>query len=766
MLEKLVYGPKHKWVLLAIAIVTLLCGYYVRDLKFEYRSENFFPVNDPELQAFQDFRKKFENDTDFILVGIEHEPSVFDKEFLTKIDSVTGQLIDLPWIQYAVSPTNLKYPVIGTFGPLEIPVLHFDDPERYHEDSIKIYGNDEWVESVFSADGSAVLLYLKHLPNLEATSADSMLLQVEQIIKGQNFQQIHLGGLLVGEKVYINKMQQDLLVFFSMSVVLVILFLYGVYRTPLAIIVPILVVVLAIIWLMGIMGIVGKRLEILVILLPSILFVIGMSDIVHILTKFIEEIRRSADKKKALRFTIKEIGYATFLTSLTTAVGFISLYSANSRPIKEFGIYAAIGVFIAYLLAFTLMPATLLRLKDPVNSLRVFRPSRWSGKMHQLFAAVLKYKMHILLCSVLAILWSFWGISKIKGNYYLLDELPKENSLKKDSHFFNQHFGGIRSFEMMVGVKGYDKTVYSPEFLKEMAKIDQFLKNDLEMKGVTSIVNSVKTLNRAVNGGLQAYFTIPEDASGYRKLSKYMKLVQARDSQYKMVADSIRWARISAKLGDIGSLRALEQENRIKNFIRQEIDTSLVRYRITSSALLIDRNNERVPVSIFKGLAVALLVIALLAGLIFRSWWLVGITLITNIFPLILIAAIMGIFGISLRLSTSIIFTIVFGIAVDDTIHFISKFKVELNKGKSLLYALKRTYISTGKAIVVTSVIIAGGFATLLLSSFQSSFYTGLLVGLALLFAVLIDLSLLPVLLMLFYRVKSKTSVELIAKKA
>ena len=145
-------------------------------------------------------------------------------------------------------------------------------------------------------------------------------------------------------------------------------------------------------------------------------------------------------------------------------------------------------------------------------------------------------------------------------------------------------------------------------------------------------------------------------------------------------------------------------------------------------------------------------VVALIAGLMFLSFRMIFITLIPNIIPLLMLAGIMGFFDITLQLSTSIIFTIAFGIAVDDTIHFISKFRLEVEKGKTLLYALKTTYLSTGKAITITTAILSGGFLTLVLSDFGGTFYTGLLVSLTLLFALIIDLTLLPVLILLYYK--------------
>jgi len=181
------------------------------------------------------------------------------------------------------------------------------------------------------------------------------------------------------------------------------------------------------------------------------------------------------------------------------------------------------------------------------------------------------------------------------------------------------------------------------------------------------------------------------------------------------------------------------------------IDPDLLQYKITGTSQLIDLNNSYLSKSMIFGLLIAFGVIALIMGILFRSVRIIIIALIPNMLPLLMIGALMGFTGIPLKVSTSIIFTIAFGIAVDDTIHFMSKLKLELAKGKSMLYALKRTYLSTGKAIIVTSIILCGGFVTLIFSGFLGTFYIGVLISLTLLFAVVADLTILPVMLIFFY---------------
>jgi hypothetical protein len=179
-------------------------------------------------------------------------------------------------------------------------------------------------------------------------------------------------------------------------------------------------------------------------------------------------------------------------------------------------------------------------------------------------------------------------------------------------------------------------------------------------------------------------------------------------------------------------------------------------FKLTGTSHLLDKNMNYLATSLIKGLLFSVLIVALIMGLVYRSWNIIIISIIPNILPLILVAGIMGYFGIALKTSTAIIFTIAFGIAVDDTIHFLGKFKTELSKGRSKIYALKRSYITTGKAMILTTLILCSGFLLLLMSSFLGTFYMGLLLSLTLFFALILDLTLLPVLLMLFYKPKNK----------
>ena len=489
----------------------------------------------------------------------------------------------------------------------------------------------------------------------------------------------------------------------------------------------------------------------MMVLLPTIIFVVGMSDVIHILTRYIEELRHGESKMTALKTTFNEVGIATFLTSLTTGIGFLTLMTNNIGPIRDFGLYTAVGVLIAYILAFSLLPSALVFLPKPKVIENQQIRKHWRNALGRAFLWMLNHKQLIVWISVLLIMLSFIGMRHLKVNTFLIDDLPLSHPMKSDFIFFDKNFGGSRPFEAAILVVDSTYDVFDYPVLKELEKVEEHLISSYGTSTLSSPLSIVRFTNQAVNGGLSKYYQLPapsEMEDFQRPLDQLLK----QSVFSNLTTDDHRVSRFSGRMPDIGSASSTQNNQQLRNFIANSIDTSLVQIRITGTSLLIDKNNSYLVDNMATGLAIAFAAVAFIAGLMFRSWKMVIITLVPNVIPLLLVGGIMGAMGISLKLTTSVIFTVAFGIAVDDTIHFVSKLKMELAKGRSTLYAIKRVYFSTGKAIIITTLVLISGFATLLLSSFGGTFYIGLFVGLTLLFALVVDLTLLPVLILLFYR--------------
>ncbi len=750
------YKNLARFALLATGILSLIFFYASSQLRFDYNFENFFPTGDEDLEFFLGYREAFENDNDYLLVGIRNREGIFKEDFLTKIDAVTNRLDSLTLTGEVLSVTNLKNPVIGPLGILQPLVLNIHSPSTYHQDSIRIYRNENLTGTLVAKEVPAVAILLKHREMISKRDADLLMEQVNTILGQYAFDEVHVAGKAKAQAVYVQKMQQELLIFVGASMVLVIIFLFIAYRSFWGIWVPLLVVMLAAVWIAGIMSLTGKMLDVMMVLLPTIMFVVGMSDVVHILTKYLEELRNGANKIKALKVTFREIGLATFLTSLTTAVGFLTLLTASVQPIRDFGLYTAAGVFVAFILAFTVLPSILLFMKKPAIAYKEGNRLLWKKPLHKLFILVIRNRFAVLGIAAIVTGISIYGVSQLRINTFLLEDIRDNDPLKKDFVFFDQHFGGSRPFEMAVIVKDSSYNIYSREVLDEIQKLENFLTGTYGANNLLSPLVIVKGINKALNGGIDDYYRLPEGERDYQRVRQIIKRFSNTNLAPPLTADNNQLGRISGKMADIGSQASKIKNEELRTFISNNINPELVEFRLTGTSLLIDKNAQYIITNMMQGLGIAFFVVAAIAGLLFRSLKMILITLIPNLIPLMVIAGIMGLFGIYLKLSTSIIFTIAFGIAVDDTIHFISKLRVEMNKGKSLVYAVRNTFLYTGKAIIITTIMLAGGFLTLIFSSFGGTFYTGLLVSLTLVFAVIADLTLLPVLIILFFSRSSK----------
>lgn len=742
-------------LIILISLVSLVFFVNLKDLGLDYRFENFFPENDPDLVYYYDFVNEFETDNDFFIVGIKNNNGIFKQEFLQKLEALTDSLRKIEFINSIKSPTSLKFPVAGPFGVITVPYIHTDKPEFYKTDSARIYESENLVGSLFSEDGKIVSIQLKHEEELVKSQIDQLVLNVENTVASFDFDETHIVGKIRGQHYFTEQMIFELLLFVGISIILVSLFLYFSFRAFWGVWVPFLVIGFSVLWLLSLLSFINKPINLLTTLLPTILFVVGISNVVHILERFIYELRNKTEKLKAIKIAFKEVGLATFLTSFTTAVGFFTLNTSNILPVKEFGTYTAIGVLISFVLAFTLLPSVLVIAKKPEITKKGSEVHFWTNKLAGLFAWLLPNRRNVLAGFLGLIVISGIGISLLKVDNLFIEDWVVKDEIRDDYRFFEKQFSGFRPFDIAIWVKDSSNSFNDYEVLKELEIIDAEIKKTYQTKFVLSPLNFVKIANQSIHGGKSEYYKIPDTENEYKSLiSKFRNFKSPTIKSF--VNSSAKKARFSAKIIDYGGAKMNLLNQDFENRLQQKLNPKLIGFQLTGMPYLVDKNNKNLSTNLIIGLLIAFLIVAVLMGLLFKSFSMIIVALIPNILPLGLIAAFMGYFGIDLKIATSIIFTIAFGIAVDDTIHFMSKYRIELNKNKGKLYALKRTFLQTGKAIVVTSIILSSGFFILILSQVTSSFYIGLLISLTLLFALICNLVLLPVLILYLYNPERK----------
>lgn len=747
-------------VLFISTLISLFFLYNVRNIGFDYDFEAFFAEGDPATTFLKEHRDRFETDNDFIFISLENDSGIFDQPFLENVRDFTTDLAKDTLIESVQALTNMEDFVKTPFSPtvLSRPYLHIDEPQKYERDSIRIFERPEIAGLFVRSDGKALMVFAKHSPYLSKANSDLLKSRIDDLIHTYQFDDNYkYAGRAIGMGFYIDAMQFETVFFIALSFVLIMIFLVVSFRSVWGVVIPLTIVSTAMLWIVGFMASIGQPINLVLTVLPSIIFVVAMSDVIHLLTKYFDELRLGKTQVDAVKVAYKEIGFATLLTSVTTAIGFLTLLTVKMQPVKDFGIFVAIGVMIAFVLAYTVLPALLILVKPPQKVLdKSFTKNMWYPILHKSFVWLLgKYKLlAVTFVGVLAI--SIGGALLVESNYFLLEDLKEDSKLRQDYAYFDKEFLGLRPFELSVNVKDTSKSIYDYEVLTALNKLEGFLLSDYGLKQAASIVQILKIANRTEHGGQADYYQFPTKRDS-KKFLKQLKRFD-KDGMLRLFVDSTeQYARFQSTLGDVGMYEIDDRNERLATFFATEIDTNLIAYQLTGTGHALDRNMSSLSQNLTKGLLLAVLIVSILMGFLYRSLKIVLIALVPNVLPLIMLAAILGYLGIQLKVSTAIIFTISFGIAVDDTIHFMSKLKLELNKGKSFIYALKRTYLSTGRAIILTTLILCSGFLLLMFSDFLGTFYIGLLISCTLFFALLADLFFLPVLLILFYRKKRTT---------
>ncbi len=750
------FTPQNSRILLLIVIlISGLLGYFLLSrTHFDYRMESIFPKNDPQLAHYQAFQDSFSSDEEYLAVGIYNEKGLFQEAFLRKLDAFGKDMAALPAVYEVSSLTNLKWlKVYGLGYRKEVPLVHFDQPERYAEDSALLFSLPPFRHNYYSEGGKATCMYLRIEPHLaQSERGDSLLMQLEEALTKAAFDETHLSGYLPSHTASIQKIQFELILFSVMASLLVILFLYLTFRSLWGVLVPLAVVALAGIWAMGLMTAFRVPVNVMTVLLPSIMFVVATSDVVHLLSKYLGERREGKSSPAALQATVKEVGLATLLTSVTTAIGLLSLYVSDIAPLQQLGLFAGLGVMIAFLLTYMVLPPLIVLFPPPTNSIAKESQLFWPRHLHRLLAFILRRRRPLEMLCLLLILLAIIGASLTRVHNYFGKDLKDSDLQVSHIDFFEKHFGGVRPFALSIRVKNADESLSDLDLSRQAARIDSFLMDEYGLNRPYSISSMLKGANSALHRGQAEYYHIPPDDSSLAYLQGMLLSFSDSASLRKILADGRRLARITGSVPDWGSEVAKRKNEALSAYVDSHIDTSRLEVRVSGIAEMVDRSHEVVTYNMLSGLLMALGLVGLLMGLLFRSLKMVLLSLIPNVFPLLMILGIIGYLGISLNMATAVIFTIAFGIAVDDTIHFIARLKLELDKGKSLPFAIRRTFLSTGKAIIITSLIISSGFLILMTSDFKGTILTGELVSLTLLLAVLADLVMLPLLLLRFGR--------------
>jgi predicted RND superfamily exporter protein len=746
---------------LIILAITLLSLIPLRSLRFDFNIEKLFPAGDPELTYFQKFQQQFNSqiDDEFIFIGLKNNTGIFRPDFLQKTDSLTRYIAGLNNIikVYSLTTSNIIYFDKDEFNAR--PLVHTLDSSKYTADSAYLFQAQEFRNLLISKDGRSIAIAAFNKQRLTNDQKDSILDGISNKIKELGFDETHLTAKIRVERIYEKEIAKNLQKYLLLSLALICFTLYVLFRSLKTLVLPLLIIVVSITWTLSLIALTGHTLDIISSLLPPILATICMSDVIHITTHYIEQLRSGLPKKQALDKAYKEIGLATFYTCCTIAVGFITLGITDIVPIRNFGFFAAAGILIGFVITMFSLYAFYLLSPIPALVYKKDADHQWNRLLAFCFRSILKKK--ILVFSILALVTtiSVYYTTRIEINSSLLQEIPRKNKMLDDYHFMEKDFAGTRPFEMELTIKDSNSSFLEIAKMKQVEEVENFLKDSCGIGYIISPLSLFRGANKAFKGGNNADFNLPDSQKAVaRYYEGIMQTEYADELQHYLTPDGKR-LRISGRLPNL-SVKEFEpvREKIAAYFVARKDRFSFI-HEVTGSGVLLDKVTYSLTSNLFTGIFFDALIICIIALLLLRRWSILFIILIPNVLPLVFMSGIMGLLHINLKADTSVIFAIALGLTVDDSIHFLSRLRIELGRGLSLPYAVKRTYLSTGKAIVITAFILLSGFMTLLSSSFGGTFYIGLLVSLCLFTAMILELTVTPLLILLFFRTKRKAHI-------
>ena len=506
---------------------------------------------------------------------------------------------------------------------------------------------------------------------------------------------------------------------------------------------PLIVVLLTIIWTLGFMTAAGITINIISYIIPTLLMVVGISDSVHFLVKYYKTLHLLGDKREALTQSLQKIGTAIFLTSITTAIGFGALSMVNIEIVKEFGIFTAMGVFFAFIITVLFIPSTLMLLgKTPKTKLEAYSRGYRVKIVKKLITIVRGHPKKIIFTGITITIIGFFGALQINPHSKLLDDLRPGNTLLEDMRLAEDRMGSVLPVEIIITVDENEnfqdiQDVAVISFTDELAS---YISKIPEIGKVVSVSDYLKAINQAMNDGDKSFYQVPLSRE---IISQYMLLY---DSEFNSLINSdLTKLRIASQIKDIDSRRSAEIEKELNTYIASVIPEGITA-EVTGTAFLALRTNNYLVKNLLGSFLVALIIITFLMIVLFRSVKMAFISILPNIIPMMVMAAVLGFLQIPLRPATAMTFAVAFGIAVDDTLHYLIRYRMELSK-QHYRQANDSTMLGTGIAMMSTTAILSAGFLVLILSQFTPTVEFGMLSVITIITALIGDLTFLPALL-------------------
>ena len=755
-IARLILRNRIVLILLLFAVTAFWASHW-ENMRFTFTEANLLPDNHPENVTYNQFLSLFGEEGSVIVIAVK-DPNLFTPEKLAAWKSLSENIQSYNEIDFVLSIDNAKQLVKNKQKKkFELQPLLEEVPQDSTTFSLfkqKLFYELPFYENLLLNKETGTIRMVIYMKQEVVNSAarknfifNTFIPLMDQFEEEQDLK-VYRSGMPYIRTLNAQNIVDEMgkFVFAAMGITSLIFFLF--FRSIRATIISMVVVLFGVAWALGTLGLLGYEITVLTALIPPLIIVIGIPNCIFLINKYQQEVAKHGNQIRSLQQVIVKIGNATLMTNLTTASGFATFILTNSKLLKEFGIVASINVIGIFVLSLLIIPIVYSFMPLPNKKhLNHLKNKSIDGFVKWMEGKVRHKRINTFIVSLIALIASIIGIYTINISGSILEDMPKKQSFFKDILFFDREFDGIVPLEILIDTKRKDG-VLKLSTLKRMERLNKSIEDIPELSPPTSVTNAIKYAKQAYYNGNPNYYSLPTAQENRFILSYFDRSGNDENVLNNYVDDTGQFARITTFMTDIDTDRMEEIEQELKREITKIFPEERYNVKLTGKALLFLKGTKYLIKNLVLSLVLAIFLIALFMAYLFRSFKMIIISLIPNLLPLIITAGMMGFLGIPLKPSTILVFSIAFGISVDDTIHFLAKYRQELIDSKwkiqrSVYAALKET----GVSMFYTSIVLFFGFSVFMSSEFGGTVALGGLISMTLLFAMLANLILLPSLL-------------------
>ncbi|KQC32080.1 transporter [Nonlabens sp. YIK11] len=745
-------------ILVVLGIATIALSTQWKNLRFTHTEANLLPDDHPVNVEYNQFLAQFGEEGNLIILGVENSQlDSFDK--FNAWNQLADSIATFPEVDLVLSTANLLELVKSEDGSsFEIqPFVDRKITSNKELDTIKkkLYSELPFYKNLIYSEKDSVIrtaIYLKkEIVNTQARK-DFVLDHLQPLIDAQNLH-IKVSGMPYIRTLNAKNIVDEIGIFLLAALLITSGIFFFFFRSWRATFISIITVVIGVMWAFGILGLLQYEITVLTALIPPLIIVIGIPNCIFLINKYQQEIKKHGNQAKSLQRVITKVGNATLMTNITTASGFATFIFTESTLLKEFGIVASICIISIFLISLMVIPIIYSYLPLPKERHLEHLRKRWIGAFVDWMENMVRnHRIAIYISSVAVLIASFIGMYQIRISGSLIEDMPKGAQFYKDIKFFEESFDGIMPVEILVDTRSKEGVTKSKN-LKKLERLEEHIIETPELSRPLSVVSLVKYSKQAFYGGDPEFYDLP--TSNERMFMA--PLMQSSGTDIGLMSSYVdstgQIARVTTFMKDMGTDRMERVEENLIAQVNTIFPAESYDTLITGKALVFQKGTNYLINNLIISLSLAIILIAVFMAFMFRSYKMILVSLIPNLLPLLITAGLMGFIGVPIKPSTILVFSIAFGISVDDTIHFLAKYRQELIandwKIKKSVYGALR---ETGVSMFYTSIVLFFGFSTFTISSFGGTVALGALVSATLLFAMLANLLLLPSMLLSFER--------------